>query len=190
MSEVERLAVVGCGAAAEIHLTVLSRLPVEVACLVDRDPARSAALAAKYGVDRTLEDYRDLAGAVDGAVLSLPHHLHAPAAVDLLSAGLHVLVEKPMAMTAEECDRMIAAAAEARRVLAVGMARRFYDAGSFVKSVIDRGSLGRIRSVDVREGYVYDWPVASEFMFRRELGGRRFGGRRSPHPRQSALVAG
>jgi predicted dehydrogenase len=171
MSEGPRLAVVGCGAAAEIHLTVLKRLGAPVACLVDNDPARSAALAEKYHVAATLEDYRVLPGRADAAVLSLPHHLHAPAAVELLGAGLHVLVEKPMALSVAECDRMIDAARRHERVLAVGMARRFYAAGSFVKRAIEGGRLGEIRAVDVREGYVYDWPVASDFMFRRAAGG-------------------
>lgn len=171
MDEAPRMAVVGCGAAAEIHLTVLKELAGDVTCLVDKDPARARELADKYGVDRTAEDYRDLAGAVDAAVLSLPHHLHAPVAVDLLSEGLHVLVEKPMAMTVDECDRMIVAARDAGKVLAVGMARRFYDAGRFVKRVIEHGCLGEIHSLDVREGYIYDWPIVSEFMFRKQAGG-------------------
>ena len=171
MADRPRVAVVGCGAAAEIHLTVLSRLPADVVCLVDTDPGRSRALADKYGVARTLTGHDDLAGFADAAVLSLPHSLHAPVAVELLGAGLHVLVEKPMALTVAECDRMIAAAEASGRVLAVGMARRFYDAGGFVRRVIDSGRLGDVRTVDVREGYVYDWPVASDFMFRRAAGG-------------------
>lgn len=171
MPDTPRLAVVGCGAAAEIHLTVLADLPAEVTCLVDKAPERAGELAERYGVGRTLTDYRDLVGEVDAAVLALPHHLHAPVALDLLGGGLNVLVEKPMALTVDECDRMIAAAERAGRVLAVGMARRFYDAGRFVKRVIERGRLGELRWLDVREGYVYEWPVVSEFMFRREAGG-------------------
>ena len=170
MSEL-RLAVVGCGAAAEIHLTVLERLDAEVTWLVDKNPQRALELGEKYGVGQTAVDCRELAGRVDAAVLSVPHHLHAPIAVDLLEAGVHVLVEKPMAMTVEECDRMSAAARAADRVLAVGMARRFYDGGRFVRRLIESGRLGEIRSLDVREGYIYDWPVASEFMFRKEAGG-------------------
>ena len=71
---------------------VLQQLPGEVTYLVDKDRARSRGWAEKFGVERTAEDYRELVGEVDAAVLSLPHHLHAPVAVDLLSNGLHVLV--------------------------------------------------------------------------------------------------
>jgi predicted dehydrogenase len=110
-------------------------------------------------------------GKVDAAILALPHHLHAPVASDLLAAGVHVLVEKPMAMSGAECDRMIAAAESSGAVLAVGVARRFYDAGRFIKRMLDSGMLGKIRRFDGREGFVYSWPVASDFMFRRDTGG-------------------
>ena len=171
MPTTPRLAVVGCGAAAEVHLMVLEQLGLEAALFVDKDPERAEILRGKYGGGGTATDYRRAIGEVDAAVLSLPHHLHAPISIDLMQGGVHVLVEKPMAMTVEECDRMIAAAEASGSVMAVGMARRFYRAGAFVRRVIENGRIGEIRSLDVREGYVYDWPVASEFMFRKEAGG-------------------
>jgi len=76
-----------------------------------------------------------------------------------------------MAMTTAECDRMIAAAASGGTTLAVGVARRFYDATRFVKRVLDEQWLGRVESFEAREGSVYSWPVASDFMFRRAAGG-------------------
>jgi predicted dehydrogenase len=166
-----RLAVVGCGAAAEVHLMVLDRLGMEAACRVDKEVSRAEGLRDRYGAAGVATEARDLVGRVDAAVLSLPHHLHAPVAVELMEGGLDVLVEKPMAMTVAECDRMTEAAERTGRILAVGMARRFYRAGRFVKRAIEQGRIGEIRTLDVREGYVYDWPVASEFMFRREAGG-------------------
>lgn len=171
MTEPLRLAVVGCGAAAEIHLTVARDLPVEVTLLVDKRPERADRLADEYGVEATAEDAGAVPDRADAAVLSLPHHLHAPIAVDLLERGVDVLVEKPMALRTAECDRMIAAAESTGRVLAVGHARRFYDAGRFVKRLLDDGRLGRIERLDVREGHVYSWPVTSDFMFRPEAGG-------------------
>lgn len=171
MTHPVRLGIVGCGAAAEIHLTVAASLPVEVSVLVDKRPERARLLADKYRVESVDSDASALEGRVDAAVLSLPHHLHAPVAVDLLGRGIDVLVEKPMALTVEECDRMIEAAEAGERVLAVGHARRFYDAGRFVKRLLDSGRLGRIERLDVREGHVYSWPVASDFMFRPEAGG-------------------
>ncbi len=165
------VAIVGCGAAAEVHLLVLEQLGLEADLLIDRDLARAETLRDKYGGGAVATDYRDAIGTVEGAVLSLPHHLHAPISIDLMENGVNVLVEKPMAMTVDECDRMIAAAESSGQVMAVGMARRFYHAGAFVKRVIEQRRIGEIRSLDVREGYIYEWPVASEFMFRKEAGG-------------------
>lgn len=168
-----RLAVVGCGAVAEkVYLPVLDRLEGgRVAVLVDRDEDRAERLAAEFGVPRASGEYRGLGDEVDGAVVALPHHLHAPAATELLEAGVHVLVEKPMALTVEGCDRMIEAARAGDRVLAVGHVRRLYDASRFVREALRSGALGRPVEFDYREGSVYDWDVASDFMFRREAGG-------------------
>ncbi len=167
-----RFAVVGCGAVAHAHLPALQKCArVEVAAVVDKDAARAGAAAKAYGVPAALADHRELPGCADAAVLALPHHLHAPVALDLLRAGLHVLVEKPMAVTAAECDAMVEAAARARRVLAVGHVRRWFDSSRFIKRVLDEGWLGRIQRFDMREGFVYEWPAASDFTFRRDAGG-------------------
>ncbi len=82
-----------------------------------------------------------------------------------------MLVEKPMALTAAECDAMIAAAEEGGAVLAVGLMRRFLRSTRFVRHAVQTGLLGRIRRFDVREGIVYNWPVASDFFFRKETAG-------------------
>jgi len=138
---------------------------------VDKNLQRAKDLAAAKGVPLAVADYREIIGKVDAAIVALPHHLHAPVASELLAAGVHVLVEKPMALTVAECDRMIAAADSSGAVLAVGVARRFYDGGRFVKRLLERGMLGRILRFHGREGFVYSWPVVSDFMFRKETGG-------------------
>jgi predicted dehydrogenase len=76
-----------------------------------------------------------------------------------------------MALTADECDAMIAAAEEGGGVLAVGLMRRFLRATRFVRQTIQAGLLGRVRRFDVREGFVYNWPVASDFFFRKAAAG-------------------
>jgi predicted dehydrogenase len=108
---------------------------------------------------------------VDAAIIALPHHLHAPVSLHLLAQGIHLLVEKPMALTAAECDAMIAAAGASGAVLAAGQTRRFFNAYRLANGIFERGLLGRITSFDLREGSIYNWPVRSDFMFRRETGG-------------------
>ena len=167
-----RVSLVGCGAVALAHLpTVLASPRARATVLVDKDLARARSLAEKFSVPEAVDDYRAIEGRADAAILALPHHLHAPVAVDLLERGVHVLVEKPMALGSEECDRMIAASRASGAVLAVGMVSRFFAGAPFVKRVLDQGLLGPIRSFRVSEGFVYSWPVASDFMFRKEAGG-------------------
>lgn len=168
-----RLAIVGCGAVAAIH-----HLPALALCehavpsvLVDADLARARDLAARHGVPEVRADYREVAGLCEAGIVALPNALHAPAAIDLLSRGLHVLVEKPMAVTAAECDRMIEAAARARRLLAVGLEFRFFDAARTVRDLLAADVLGRLSRFDLRQGVLPRWPFASDFILRKEAAG-------------------
>jgi predicted dehydrogenase len=168
-----RIAVIGCGAVAErVHLPALARSrDAAVTVLVDRAQDRARFLASKFNIPATADDYRHVMKDIDAAVVGVPHQLHAPIAIELLDAGIHVLVEKPMALNPDECARMNAAAARSGAVLAVGLLRRCSPALRFVKQALDSGLLGRVRSFDLREGSVYRWPVASASMFRPEGGG-------------------
>jgi predicted dehydrogenase len=83
-----------------------------------------------------------------------------------------VLVEKPMATTAAECDRMIAAARASGAVLRIGLVRRFIPAYQLAAEIIAAGTFGALRRITVREGVVYDWPATTGFFLsRREAGG-------------------
>ncbi len=83
---------------------------------------------------------------VDAVDLCLPTHLHAPAAIAALEAGKHVLVEKPMALTGEEADRMIAAARSAGRILMTAQVLRFFPDYTPLIELHRGGSLGPMRS--------------------------------------------
>src|SRR5204863_8109855 len=75
--------------------------------------------------------------------IALPHHLHEQATVDACSAGKHVFIEKPMADTVEECDRMIAAAEKAGVQLFVAHTQRYFAATMKAQELLHGGSLGR-----------------------------------------------
>ena len=168
-----KLALVGCGAITKgIHLPVAACADqVQVVMLADKALPRARELADKHGVTAITSDYRDAIGQVDAAVVALPNHLHAPVTVDLLRHGIHVLVEKPMALTVADCDAMIKAADDTGSVLAVGLIRRFYRASRWAKQVIEEGLLGDIVDFDLREGSIYSWTIASDSTFRKETGG-------------------
>ena len=107
-----KIAIVGTGAIATAHIRAISKLPqCELAALCDLNEVRVKELADGLGVPYFL-DYKDIPTSVDvdAVILNLPHGLHVSASVFFLESGVHVLVEKPMANTVEECDTMMAAA--------------------------------------------------------------------------------
>src|SRR5262245_49475494 len=169
-----KVALVGCGAVtAHRHLPALARRhDCHVMALVDANKARAEQLAMDFGVPHILTAYRDLLHlGVDVAIVALPNYLHAPVSIELVTSGIHVLVEKPMALSIAECDEMLQAAEAGRAVLAVGLMRRFLHAGRFAKWAVDSGLLGDIISFDIRDGLVFDWPLTSDFFFHTEMAG-------------------
>jgi predicted dehydrogenase len=168
-----RVAVVGCGAVAQIHHlpAIVASDRVEAAVLVDADEKRARALADRFGVPEVATDFTVLPGKVEAAVVALPNSLHAPVSSELLRRGVHVLVEKPMAMSVRECDEMIEAARAGRAVLAVGLDFRFFDASLFVRDLLRDGLLGEIRRFDLRQGVIPRWPFATDFLLKKEMAG-------------------
>jgi len=168
-----RIAVIGCGAVAEIgHLPALMANPdCKVVALIDKNLERVEDLARRYKTEIIGDDYSICFGKIDAAVLALPHHLHAPISIDLLRHGIHILVDKPMALSSSECNQMIEAANNAKRVLAIGLTRRFLYSARLTKILIDVGTLGKLESFDFAEGNVYNWPVSSDFFFKKKTAG-------------------
>lgn len=168
-----RVALVGCGAVAEYyHLPALLACPdVEVVALVDPSVERARALAQRANAPYTFSNHGELVGRVDLAVVAVPNALHEAVAYDLLAAGVHVLVEKPMGRTTAECDRMIAAAAARRVVLAVGHDFRFFPIARFAKDWFAAAPLGPIRRVDVRQSAGNRWPSVLPDVLSRNAGG-------------------
>ena len=168
-----KLAVVGCGAITEIiQLPVASRSrDVEVVGLVDASGERARELAGEYGIGWTASDHREVIGRAEAVLLAVPHHLHAPMAVELLDAGVHVLVEKPMALSVAECDRMIDSATRSGSVLAVGLQRRFFGANKLVAAAVHERRFGPARRFELSEGGLYRWPMRSGFALDRAQAG-------------------
>ena len=168
-----RLAVVGCGKITELgHMrAIVKERSCKCTLLVDPNEGRTKELAKTFRIERTAADYHAVKEHAEAAILALPHHLHAEVSCDLLRAGIHVLIEKPMAMSAAECEAMNAAAEEGGAVLSVGLQRRFIHSIDFVKQALDQGMLGRLRSFDYREGGIYRWQLVSDFLLRKETAG-------------------
>lgn len=173
MSNVVRVAIVGCGAISDFAYlpTLKGASNARVTLLIDTNAERRRDLASKFNVAHTHHNVDECYDLFDAAIVALPHNLHAPTSIKLLAHGKAVLVEKPMAVSVAECDAMIDAANRSGAVLAVGLMRRFIRAHQFAHSLITKGALGRIESFDFREGFIYNWPVTSDFFFRKEAAG-------------------
>ncbi|HET6815618.1 MAG TPA: Gfo/Idh/MocA family oxidoreductase [Mycobacteriales bacterium] len=119
------VAVVGAGVMGANHVRILRQLPdVRITFVADSNGARAGALAKSVGATAAT-DTRDVVGRVDAAVVAVPTELHADVTCRLLEGGAHVLVEKPMASSVADAERMLDAAASARRILQVGHVERF-----------------------------------------------------------------
>lgn len=167
-----RLGLIGCGAITRYqHLPAIVRnRHTEIAALVDTHLPNAQRLADEHELSAVVAtDYKDVIDRIDIAIVAVPPFLHSTIAVDLLRHGIHVLVEKPMGITAQDCAAMIHAARSAPcgpAVLAVGHVRRFFRNSLYVKEILERGLLGSIRSFDCREGTTKVWPRQSSTGFR------------------------
>lgn len=142
-----RFGVVGCGAIGPTHAGALQQIAdAQLVAVADLIPERAANTAKKFDISRIYADARDLFADpdLDAVCICTPSGMHAEHAVAALEAGKHVLVEKPMEISLEACNRMIAAAHRAGKVLSVICQHRFDSASMLVKDAIDSGRLGRI----------------------------------------------
>ncbi|MCI0548148.1 MAG: Gfo/Idh/MocA family oxidoreductase [Candidatus Rokubacteria bacterium] len=133
-----RAGVVGAGHMGNYHILVLAELwDVELVGVVDTDFERAERAASVYGT-RAFRDHRELAGLVDVAAVAVPTDRHFAVTKDLLEAGVHVLVEKPMAATLEEAKELFAIARHVNRVLHVGHVERYNGAVQELKKIVER----------------------------------------------------
>ncbi len=145
--------VIGLGFFGEVHADTLAPMPgIELAALCTRRQARLAELADRYDVRRRYTDYHELLADPAVDVVSVTTHVddHLQITLDALAAGKHVLLEKPMASSVAECDRIVAAAAAADGFFMVGHVCRFDPRVVLAKQAIGEGRIGRIISMHAR----------------------------------------
>ncbi len=145
-----RLGIIGGGAIVQVaHLPVLRKTKaVELVALCDSDLVKARALAERSGIPNVYDDFEDLLQheQLDAVLIATPNHLHESHILAALSAGLHVLVEKPMALTAAGAQKVIRAADKRGRVVMVGMTHRYRPDVQAVRSFVQAGELGEISS--------------------------------------------
>jgi len=127
---------------------------IEVVAVCDTDPRRLEAARTELGDVRTYDDVGKLAedDEVQLAAVVVPHNVHMRLALLLLQSGKHVVVEKPMAITIKQCDRMIEAAAKAGVTLSVYHNRRHDGDFLAIKDVIAKGYIGEVFHLEAHSG--------------------------------------
>ncbi|HOB97459.1 MAG TPA: Gfo/Idh/MocA family oxidoreductase [Verrucomicrobiota bacterium] len=148
-----RMAVIGLGWFGEKHCEALSGIPhVELHALCTRTESRLKALARTFGVRKTYTDYRALLADpdVDAVSVVTMWDQHAAPTLAALDAGKHVFLEKPMASTNADCERIVRAAKAASKHFMVGHICRFNPRYAAAKEAIAAGKIGRIVSMYAR----------------------------------------
>ena len=148
-----RVAVIGCGGIAQVHMAAMKEIPqIEVVAGVDHDAPRLDNFKNKWGVDKLYKDWQTMLAEVkpDGVNICTPNGVHMQPAIDSLNAGAHVIVEKPMGMTPAECQSMIDTAKKNNKKLVIGFQYRYHPSTQFLKRAVDEGQFGNIMFVRVQ----------------------------------------
>ncbi|MBX6311913.1 MAG: Gfo/Idh/MocA family oxidoreductase [Isosphaeraceae bacterium] len=140
-----RTGLIGCGKVGQIHAAALAALPEsEFVAACDGLPERAAAMAQRYGM-RAYGDVPSMLreSGLQAVCIGTPHPLHAAPTILAAEAGVHVLVEKPMAASLADCDAMLVAARRSGIKLGVVSQRRWLEPVRRMKAAIDAGKIGR-----------------------------------------------
>ncbi len=143
--EAVKTALVGCGKVGHLHAKALSRLPESAfAAVCDVDLARAQHFAAQYKV-KAYQDVEEMIieAGVESLTVCTPHPLHAMPAIQATRRGVHVLIEKPLASSLDDCDRILQAAKQGGAIVGTMCQRRFYAPCRRIKRAIEEGKLGQ-----------------------------------------------
>jgi myo-inositol 2-dehydrogenase/D-chiro-inositol 1-dehydrogenase len=141
-----RFGLIGFGAWGKHHADAIHKCPAaQLVSIAARSPASVAAAREAYPDARVYDDYRQLiaAGEIDCIDVVVPSHLHVEVGSAVLSAGYHLLLEKPMGVTLAECDQLIGLSQQHNRLLAIGHELRLSSMWGLAKQMIDDGFIGQ-----------------------------------------------
>ncbi len=151
-----RYVLIGGGASiAATHLMAIRRLPIQIVGLSDIDPVRGEPRAQEIGCP-FYTDTQVMLDTLkpDAAVICTPHPSHPDLAIECLRRGIHVLVEKPMAVDVASADRMVTEAERSGKIMAVNFQHRFRPVIERAHALIQSGALGELTRVLVIENWL------------------------------------
>lgn len=171
-----KIGIIGCGKITEVrHAPEYAENPnCQLAAFFDVVPERAKALAEQYGGVAYDSIEALLAADVDAVSVCVANAYHAQTSIQALKAGKHVLCEKPMATTPEDCEAMVAAAKAAGKFLMIGQNQRLAKAHVKAREIIESGEMGKVITFEthfahpgpegwtgVRDSWFFDKKVAS-----------------------------
>ncbi|NVM54308.1 MAG: Gfo/Idh/MocA family oxidoreductase [Candidatus Helarchaeota archaeon] len=170
-----KFGVIGCGQAATMHAIGIKRnSKLKFVAAYDIDPKILKRFAKRQKIEPYADLYQLLESDIDAVHIILPHYLHAKIVVEAAKAGKHVLCEKPMATSLEECDEMIAATKKAGVKFMIAENHRFLPAHQYIKDAVSQGLIGEVFLGRAYEG-AYDRPEKildpNHWMFSYDRGG-------------------
>jgi len=149
-----RFGLIGCGDIGAVRLSALAQVGARVVAVSDIDAKRGTGLANRHTAvfDR---DWHTLLARpdIDAVIISTPPSLHEEMGVAALNAGKHVLCEKPLARSPQECRSLLDAARRSSRLLAVGFNYRFYPSFVLARDVLAAGRIGELSHIRAYAGY-------------------------------------
>ena len=148
-----RIGMIGAGFIAGYHLNGLKAAgAAEVRVIAGRALEKTAALAARHGVATVVSDWRCVLARedIDAVVITTPDHTHAEIAIAAAAAGKHILLQKPMAKSALECRRIIAAVEASGVHLQVSFMHRYFEEVVLARQLLAEGAIGRPYSMRLR----------------------------------------
>jgi UDP-N-acetylglucosamine 3-dehydrogenase len=168
-----RIGIAGAGAVIErYHIPAINAVPEVIrSIVVDANAERARLVADRYGFPKWSDNLQDLAEYSDLVIVGVPNWQHAPIACELVSKGIHVLCEKPMARNPDECLSMIESARHGNAQLCVGHNRRFRQHIKLAKKLLRKGIIGDVVNVEAEEGSPNDWPRSTSYFDPVQSGG-------------------
>ncbi len=158
MEKILNIGIISCSVMAQAHMqAVKNNVHANLAALCDVNETLLHEVAEKFGVKKAFTDYRDVLAdpEIDAIIIVTPDQTHREITLAALEAGKHVLCEKPMALTLEDCAVMIEAAKNAKTKMMVGQICRYTPGFIAAKELIDRGEIGELFFVETE--YAHDY---------------------------------
>lgn len=170
-----RVGMIGCGQIAKcLHVPDYAYCPqAEIVALCDLVPAKAKALAERWAPNaKVYTDHKKMLkeADLDAVTVATPNYLHCQLTIDALNAGCCVNVEKPMACSVAEAQKMIDTAKKCKRLLNVNQSQRRFAPHRKAKEVLDSGILGKILHVTAMFGHAgpENWSPTGKWFFKKK----------------------